>query len=155
MVPQPSGKAIDCNSVIAGSNLAGTSKWGCGGMVDARDLKSLGSNTVRVQLPPSPPLNIGVANAPIAQLDRVSGYEPGGCEFKSCWARHQIIHRDVAQLGRVLDLGSRCRRFESCHPDHLYGSNHLLKVVFSFYKFFKKITMIISLQNKKAVCRIR
>ena len=58
VVPQPSGKAIDCNSVIAGSNLAGTSiQWGCGGMVDARDLKSLGSNTVRVQLPPSPPLN--------------------------------------------------------------------------------------------------
>ena len=32
--------------------------------------------------------------------------------------------RDVAQLGRVLDLGSRCHRFESCHPDHLlsYGA---------------------------------
>ena len=26
--------------------------------------------------------------------------------------------RDVAQLGSVLDLGSRGRRFESCHPDH-------------------------------------
>lgn len=27
--------------------------------------------------------------ASIAQLDRVSGFEPGGCEFKSCWA-HQL-----------------------------------------------------------------
>lgn len=25
--------------------------------------------------------------------------------------------RDVAQLGRVLGLGPRCRRFDSCHPD--------------------------------------
>ena len=23
--------------------------------------------------------------APIAQLDRVSGFEPEGCEFDSCW----------------------------------------------------------------------
>ena len=25
---------------------------------------------------------------------------------------------DVAQFGRALALGARCRRFESCHPDH-------------------------------------
>ena len=62
-------------------------------MVDARDLKSLGSNTVRVQLPPSPPLLVDT----------------------ECLAQYT---RDVAQLGRVLDLGSRCHRFESCHPDH-------------------------------------
>ena len=31
-------------------------------------------------------------SAPVAQLDRVSGYEPGGYEFDSCQARH----RDVA-----------------------------------------------------------
>ena len=47
------GKAIDCNSMIAGSNPAGTSK----------------------------------ANAPLAQLDRVSDYESGGYEFDSCEAR--------------------------------------------------------------------
>ena len=29
-----------------------------------------------------------------------------------------ILRRDVAQLGSALDLGSRGRRFESCHPDH-------------------------------------
>ena len=27
--------------------------------------------------------------------------------------------RGVAQPGRVLGLGPRCRMFESCHPDHL------------------------------------
>ena len=26
--------------------------------------------------------------------------------------------RGVAQPGRVLGLGPRCRMFESCHPDH-------------------------------------
>ena len=102
--------------MITGSNLVGTSKWGCGGTVDARDLKSLGSNTVRVQIPPSPPLIF--IYAPIAQLDRAFDYGSKGCGFDSCRARH---HRDVAQLGSALDLGSRGHRFKSCHPDHLYG----------------------------------
>ena len=32
-------------------------------------------------------------------------------------------YREIAQLGRALGLGPRCRRFESCFPDHLcrYG----------------------------------
>ena len=55
-------------------------------------------------------------SAPIAQLDRVSDYESGGCEFDSCWARHLI--REIAQLGSAPDLGSGGRRFESCFPDH-------------------------------------
>ena len=33
-------------------------------------------------------------------------------------AGRAIIFRDVAQLGSALDLGSRGRRFKSCHPDH-------------------------------------
>ena len=33
----------------------------------------------------------------------------------------RAIHRDVAQLGSALDLGSRGHRFESCHPDLFYG----------------------------------
>ena len=104
VVPQPSGKAIDCNSVIAGSNLAGTSiQWGCGGMVDARDLKSLGSNTVRVQLPPSPPLNsVNKKCAPIAQLDRAFDYGSKGCGFKSCWARQKL--KILFFLGMQLSL---------------------------------------------------
>ena len=28
------------------------------------------------------------------------------------------MHREIAQLGRALGLGPRCRRFESCFPDH-------------------------------------
>lgn len=39
----------------------------------------------------------------------------------STLVRRTIIHRDVAQLGSALDLGSRGHRFESCHPDHYYG----------------------------------
>ena len=27
--------------------------------------------------------------------------------------------RGVAQFGRARALGARCRRFKSCHPDHL------------------------------------
>ena len=34
-------------------------------------------------IPIVPPLN-----APVAQLDRVPGYEPGGRTFESCQARH-------------------------------------------------------------------
>lgn len=30
---------------------------------------------------------------------------------------HNAVHRGVAQLGRALALGARCRRFNSCHPD--------------------------------------
>ena len=31
-------------------------------------------------------------HAPIAQLDRVPGFEPGGREFESLWARHISHH---------------------------------------------------------------
>ena len=31
-------------------------------------------------------------NAPVAQLDRVPGYEPGGREFESLRARHLFKH---------------------------------------------------------------
>ncbi len=30
-----------------------------------------------------------------------------------------MLFRGVTQLGRVLGLGPRCRRFKSCHLDHL------------------------------------
>ena len=32
-----------------------------------------------------------------------------------------MIYTDVAQFGRALGLGPRCRRFKSCHPYHLAG----------------------------------
>ena len=55
-------------------------------MVDASDLKSGGSNTVRVQVPLPPPL----IYAPIAQLDRAFDYGSKGCGFKSYLARHYV-----------------------------------------------------------------
>jgi hypothetical protein len=42
-------------------------------------------------------------NAPVAQLDRVPGYEPGGREFESLRARHKINNLahiiDYPQIG--------------------------------------------------------
>lgn len=61
---------------------------------------------------------------PLAQLDRAFDYESKGREFESLRARFfttkvkMINCREVAQLGRVLGLGPRGRRFESCLPDH-------------------------------------
>ncbi len=43
----------------------------------------MGEIPSRVRIPLSPPIN-----APVAQLDRVSGYEPGGRRFESFRARH-------------------------------------------------------------------
>ena len=50
----PSGKAVDCKFSIPSSNLGVALLWGCGGMVDTPDLKSVGYIVVRVQVPPSP-----------------------------------------------------------------------------------------------------
>ena len=39
--------------------------------------------------------------------------------FESCQARHlKKLNRELAQLGRALDLGSRGQEFESLTPDH-------------------------------------
>ena len=43
----------------------------------------------RVRIPPSPPQSKQQHNAPVAQLDRVLGYEPRGQEFESLRA-HQF-----------------------------------------------------------------
>ena len=73
--------------------------------------------------------------APVAQLDRVSGYEPEGREFESLRARQILcdlltgkeidvivqigFSRGVAQPGSATALGAVGRGFESLHPDHL------------------------------------
>ena len=59
----------------------------------------------------------------MAQLDRVPDYESGGCRFESC----RVHIREVAQLGRVLGLGPRGRRFESCLPDGDYLTDNFFK----------------------------
>ena len=51
----------------------------------------------------------------------VGGSYPPSPRFES-GSRYQNLFRGVAQLGRVLALGARCRRFESYHPDHI-GDN--------------------------------
>ena len=42
------------------------------------------------------------------------------------------VFRGVAQSGRVLALGARCRRFESCRPDHKNSNRPCAD--FNFYK---------------------
>ena len=44
---------------------------------------------------------------PVAQLDRVAGFEPVGCRFKSCQARQFDIYDDagVAELADAYGLG--------------------------------------------------
>ena len=45
------------------------------------------------------------------------------------------LDREVAQLGRVLGLGPRCRRFESCLPySILKESNDVIRFFFIIYK---------------------
>ena len=100
------GKAIDCNSMTAGSNPTGTS--------------NLAKN-----------LNEICRSALVAQLDRVSDYESGGCGFDSCLARH--LNREIAQLGSASDLGSEGRRFESCFPDHVITSGFIYPVIYIFW----------------------
>jgi hypothetical protein len=45
--------------------------------------------------------------APIAQLDRASGYEPGGRTFESCWAHqnlHPVINLQLHHLRAPIDV---------------------------------------------------
>ena len=51
-----------------------------------RGFESLALRQVLIQETSSIAYNI--AHAPIAQLDRVLGYEPRGQEFESLWAHH-------------------------------------------------------------------
>ena len=48
-------------------------------------------------------------NAPVAQLDRVPGYEPGGREFESLRARHFAPDKMVLISGKMVrDLSLGC-----------------------------------------------
>ena len=64
----------------------------------------------RVRIPLSPPTSL--KNAPVAQLDRVPGCEPGGREFESLRARHNsyllgvVYFRDFVMRIVWLYLGS-------------------------------------------------
>src|SRR5687768_10183862 len=58
--------------------------------------------------------------APLAQLDRASGYEPGGRTFESCRAHHLLrINAITDSAGDVevrKDLLSPCLSIRSVHP---------------------------------------
>ena len=82
----------------------------------------------RVRIPLSPPRsNVALdvkRHAPVAQLDRVPGYEPGGRRFESFRARHftlVFVYSNialVAQLDRVPGFEPGGRRFESFRARH-------------------------------------
>ena len=80
--------------MIIGSNPIGTSSINgdVAELVDATDLKSVGGNTVWVQVPSSPPLlHWKFQNALVAQMDRALDYGSRGYGFNSCRARHFIL----------------------------------------------------------------
>src|SRR5438034_5916560 len=67
--------------------------------------------------------------APVAQLDRVPGYEPGGRGFNSCRARH--IPRGCARRPLFLSITTPIPVPDNPNPkrphtleDHLHGSDH-------------------------------
>ena len=65
-------------------------------------------------------LSYNVAHAPVAQLDRVLGYEPRGQEFESSRARQlSRFIAPVAQLDRVLGFEPRGQEFESSRARQL------------------------------------
>ncbi len=45
--------------------------------------------------------NMRLSTAPVAQLDRVHGYEPGGREFESLRARH--IDKDYSPVAQSVE----------------------------------------------------
>lgn len=53
--------------------------------------------------------------APVAQLNRVPGYEPGGRGFESLWAHHGVL-MGRSSAGRALGSDPRCRGFEPLRP---------------------------------------
>ena len=82
--------------------------------------------------------------APIAQLDRASGYEPGGRTFESCWAHQPSLtqsyadvsfgwagpgaHEERALILTILDTGCRITELLSAAATDFDFDNLLLTV---------------------------
>ena len=47
---------------------------------------------------------VALQYAPVAQLDRVPGFEPGGREFESLRARHLALHLHLKRVEAQVDL---------------------------------------------------
>ena len=58
--------------------------------------------------------------APVAQLDRASGFEPAGRRFKSCRAHqiHQGLKRNIAEVPGLLSNSCLTTSAEYHHPGH-------------------------------------
>ena len=52
------------------------------------------------------------------------------------WCYNSIRFRGVAQSGRVLGLGPRCRRFESFRPDQIFFKSSEPSVNAGFFDVF-------------------
>ena len=74
--------------------------------------------------------------APVAQLDRVPGYEPGGREFESLRARQnsckfkEYFCAPVAQLDRVPGFEPGGREFESLRARHFFSINKVQELFY-------------------------
>ena len=56
----------------------------------------------------------------------------------------KIVYPEVAQFGRALALGARCRRFESCHPDQASSHNGFRYDYFFFFAYYEHLSQIAS-----------
>ena len=97
-------------------------------------------------------------SAPVAQLDRVSGYEPEGRGFESCLA-HQISalvrsnligvqyvkRAPVAQLDRVSGYEPEGRGFESCLAHHFIAKQTVGVFQASFLLSFENVQLFLSI----------
>ena len=70
---------------------------------------------------------VSLINAPVAQLDRAPGYEPGGREFESLRARQLIKNLSLASQGPLSDIRGRVQYFlaKGCRSRHLAAINRL------------------------------
>ena len=57
---------------------------------------------------------VSLTVAPVAQLDRAPGYEPGGREFESLRAHHSSI--EPSQTANELRYATEHRRASALHP---------------------------------------
>ena len=84
--------------------------------------------TVRTNIEIIPAL----AYAPVAQLDRVPGYEPGGHTFESCRARHTNENASLAEAFLFIRLYARFER-ATCKSNDVPGSHQIL-LIFSIFR---------------------
>jgi hypothetical protein len=71
--------------------------------------------------------------APVAQLDRVSGFEPEGCRFESCQARHinqSFIKSDVCLVRSQLVNATLYLQYHSVLAHRSIGESTICDVYF-------------------------